>query len=131
MAEDKSVRVVVKINPSRHPELFEALEEIESSGRAERLRSLALMALSGYSTSGEGGQPEPRSRKNEKAKPKAESRGKSKDDGSTVKQDTGESHSDRAAANETPTDAAPSETEEDPHKEVRASIVKGMKSVGF
>jgi len=78
MAEDKSVRVVVKINPSRHPELFEALEEIESSGRAERLRSLALMALSGYNTSTDGSQLAPRTRKSEKAKSQRGGKGKQK-----------------------------------------------------
>lgn len=130
MAEDKSVRVVVKIHPSRHPELFEALEEIESSGRAERLRSLALMALSGYSTSSDDGQPDPRFRKSTKGKPKAGSKEKAKEDGSMVRPGTGESSSDRTAANETSKES-PSDAEEDPHKEVRASVLAGMKNAGF
>ena len=126
MAEDKSVRVVVKINPSRHPELYEALEEIESSGRAERLRSLALMALSGYNTSTDGGQPAPRLRKNEKVKSKASGKEKAKEDCSMDGQDASESNINRAAADETS-----SEAKEDPHKEVRASMLQGMKSIGF
>jgi|AntRauTorcE11898_2_1112593.scaffolds.fasta_scaffold30969_1 hypothetical protein len=126
MAEDKSVRVVVKINPSRHPELFEALEEIESSGRAERLRSLALMALSGYNTSTDGSQLAPRTRKSEKAKSQRGGKGKAEEGRSMGGQDTGESSSDGAVADKTPL-----EEREDPHKDVRTSVLQGMKNAGF
>lgn len=126
MAEDKSVRVVVKISPSRHPELFEALEEIDSSGRAERLRSLALFALSGCSTSAESIQSDSRFRKSEKATPKAGSKVQTKGGDPAVKKIASEPNHDKESADKTPL-----ETEEDPHKEVRASVLKGIKSVGF
>lgn len=125
MAEDKSVRVVVKVSPSRHPELFEALEEIESSGRAERLRSLALIALSGYSTSAGSDQPDPRPRKSEKAKPKTDSKVQTKAHDSAAKQDTSKSDQEEESADK------PTPEKEDPHKEVRASVLQGIKSVGF
>lgn len=129
MDEDKSIRVVVKINPSRHPELHEALNEIESSGRAERLRSLALMALSGYSAAqNDGGSPDGGGRKKGRTKPAPEAEGKAEEQSAAT--DSPKAINDEEPAVPEKPEPEPKE-EDDPHAEVRKSVLKGMKNVGF
>lgn len=135
MAEDKSIRVVVKVSPSRHPELFDALNDIESSGRAERLRSLALMALSGYTAANDSPDPSPGKPKRNRNKPvppgdsAIEKPSPEKPEVAQASND-GEDGEKPEAAPEP--DAVPEEEEkEDPHAHVRASVVSGLKNSGF
>ncbi|MBK5969321.1 MULTISPECIES: hypothetical protein [Thiorhodovibrio] len=47
MADAEALRVQVHLSPALHPELFGAVAGLRPRGRAERLRQLALMGLSG------------------------------------------------------------------------------------
>jgi len=134
MAEDKSIRVVVKVNPSRHPELFEALDDIDPSGRAERLRTLALMALSGYTAANDS--PDPGSGKSKRTRAKAtpaepsesekpESAAKGPASASNDGEETGQQSAKPQPAPEE------EKEEEDPHAGIRASVVSGLKNSGF
>lgn len=124
MAADETIRVVVKVNPSRHPELHEAL--INNGGRAERIRSLALMALSGIAVADDS-KPDPSGPKGQHTKQKpTENLGKrerSEPEPTKAVNDDGE----KSVA------VLPSEPEpeEDPHKDVRASLMSGLKNTGF
>lgn len=123
MAADNSIRVVVKINPNRHPELFDAINDIESSGRAERMRALALMALSGYAASGGPADIDEPKKRRSTAKPK------SSDATSADSRDADGSSAKRTETIEKPD--LEEKVEDDPHKAVRASVLSGLKNAGF
>lgn len=123
MAGDKSIRVVVKVNPAQHPELHEALSELES-GRAERIRALALMALMGVSVTAESGHPEPSGGKKRREKPKDAHKALSPTPDTTKAVNDEKSAADK-------TEAKQPEPEVDPHKDVRRDVLAGLKNVGF
>jgi hypothetical protein len=134
MAEDKSIRVVVKVNPSRHPELFEALDDIDPSGRAERLRTLALMALSGYTAANDS--PDPGSGKSKRTRAKAtpsESSESEKPESTSKGPASASNDSEETGQQEVEAQPAQEEKEEeaDPHADIRASVVSGLKHSGF
>ncbi|NLC21099.1 MAG: hypothetical protein GX771_04215 [Halomonadaceae bacterium] len=47
--EDESLRVIVAVTRSGHPELFDELAKIPAKYRAERLRTMGLITLRGSS----------------------------------------------------------------------------------
>jgi hypothetical protein len=48
MADAEALRVQVRLTRDLHPELFVALASLRPRGRADRLRQLALLGLSGH-----------------------------------------------------------------------------------
>lgn len=120
MAADEAIRVVVKVNPTSHPELYEALKD--NGGRAERIRSLALMALSGMATAPDPTPDKPKGRQKKKPAPLPSS-------GDSAKQD--DSIPSAATNDEGETKASKEDPQEDPHKEVRAATLSGLKKMEF
>ena len=126
MDADETIRVVVKVRSSRHPELYEALKN--NDGRAERIRSLALMALSGVAVAGDV-RPDPDS--------PSDQRSKRKPAGNQVKSERPTSESANAVNDDSAKFVAAlpskpeSEPEEDPHKDLKASVMSGLKKSGF
>ncbi|PFG54722.1 hypothetical protein ATG98_4017 [Marinobacter sp. LV10R520-4] len=126
MAADETIRVVVKVNPSRHPELHEALKN--NDGRAERIRSLALMALSGIAVAGDV-RPDPDGSSGQRTKRKPA--------GNQIKGESPTSESASAVNDDNAKSVAalPSkpepEPEEDPQKDLIASVVSGLKKSSF
>jgi len=47
MADADALRVQVRVTADLHPELFAALSSVRPRGRADRLRQLALLGLTG------------------------------------------------------------------------------------
>jgi hypothetical protein len=50
MADVDALRVQVRVTADLHPELFAALVDVRPRGRADRLRQLALLGLTGHSS---------------------------------------------------------------------------------
>lgn len=48
MADVEALRVQVRLSAELHPELFTALVSMRPRGRADRLRQLALLGLTGH-----------------------------------------------------------------------------------
>lgn len=111
MAEDETIRIVVKVNPSRHPELHEALKN--NDGKAERIRSLALMARSGVAVSGGEARSDSESPKDQRKKTKPASA--TNDEGEKL----------------TAFLPADPKSEDDPRRDFRESVVSGFKNSGF
>ena len=55
MADVDALRVQVRVTSDLHPELFAALAAVRTRGRADRLRQLALLGLTGYRSVDLGG----------------------------------------------------------------------------
>lgn len=122
MAADETIRVVVKVNPSRHPELHEALKN--NGGRAERIRSLALIALSGMAETGEfrpdPGRPADHDIQEDLASNSVESE-------QPVIESPRAVNDERAKSVGTLQFEAPPKPEKNPHKDLRASVMRGVK----
>ena len=119
MDADEYIRVVVKVRASRHPELYGALKN--NDGRAERIRSLALLGLSGVAVAGDiEPDPEGQSTNEKPANNQVKSEHPAAESPPAVNDDSVK-----------PVATLQSEPEEDAHKDLRASVMSGVKNFSF
>lgn len=111
------IKPLVIVDEVAHAELHEHLESIPSRYRAERIRTLAMMALRGETVESDRS---PRSKKKAGAPAGA---GNSKDKSSDNDK---KSSTERAEESEVESSSQEPEPEQDPHQETRKSLISGV-----